>query len=501
MSFHFFQVILAFCIISLCAAATTQTKVKPTSKSKDVKEKRDAAVVNGPYSYEAPQKSFQVPIHAQQQQQKAAPIEYHHSSPKAVAPLDYYQPTQNAPIHIQPQPQYHHEAPQFTSSYGYPTAVESLFSQQEQPIKGYGEYSFAYPSFESFSHMPYVHYNQDLNKINAQFVDLSEFKAPSISGYKAAQYQPSFSFGSPAPAYSFPSHSYSAPQQQHQQQQHAYIPSYHSVPSAPSHPQPYGFSQSPSAIFVPQTISISPKPIKTPDYASGTKGLSHFSTISSVGAPEQSYYKQQYEIPQYTQTERPFKASHYVGSSHVDSHSEQSIANAKPSGEYLPPSKQYLPAKEQYQPVKEQYLPPKEQYLPAKEQYVTIKEQYVPTREQYAPSRQHYMPEHGPVEYQIQYVQAPSPSKAYIPPVANNYLPPKATQEPPKTYLPASPPKSSYLPPKNSYLPPSQPTKSYLPPNNPYHSISHSAPSHQFQQYQPQDSYESLDYQSQSGHK
>lgn len=490
-----------FCIIGLCAAATAQTKAKPTSKPKDNKEKRDAAVT-GPYSYEAPQKSFQIPIHAQPQQQKAAAIEYHHSAPKgasveyhhsapkaaSVAPISYYQQKQAAPIHVQPQ-QYQ-EVPQYPTSFGYPTAVESLFGQQhQQPSKDFSEYSFSYPSLESFSHMPIVHYNQELNKINSAYLDFPDFKTPSFSGYKAEQYQPSFSYGSPAPAYSFPSHSYAAPTQhsyaaptqqsyapQQQIQQHSYIasPSYHPAPPPQSQPQ-YGFSQSPSAIFVPQTISISPKPTKTPDYASGSKGLGHFSTISA-GPTEQAYYKQQYEVPQYyqlTQTERPFKASHYIGSQHVDSHSEQSIASGKPSGEYLPPSKQYLPAKEQYMPAKSVYAPAREY--------------------------QHYMPENSPVEYQIRYVTAPSPSKAYIPPVANNYLPPKAAPEPPKsTYLPASPPKSSYLPPsppKNSYLPPAQPTNNYLPPNNPYHS----APSQQFQQYQQQDSYESVDYQ--SGHK
>lgn len=356
-------------------------------------------------------------------------------------------------------------------------------------MKGFGnEYSFSYPGLESFNHMPIVHYNQELNKINSAYVTLPGYKSqsPSFSSYKgAAQYQPSYSFGSPAPAYSFPTHSYSAPQ--HLSNFAASAPSGPSGPSEHSY-YSHGFSQSPSAVYIPQAVSFSSRPAKTPDYAVGSKGLGHYSTVSSISshsvAPtQQSHIRQQsYEVPsyaQFSQTERPFKASSYLGSSHVDSHSEQSIESGKPAVNYLPPRTNYLPAKEQ---------------------------------------QHHYTPEQSPVEYQIKYIQAPA--KSYLPP-SSNYLPPsKGNPEPPKhNYLPASPPKSSYLPPsppksnylppsppKSSYLPANEPSNNYLPPNNPYqsnyHSNSNSAPSQYQQQYQ-QDSFESSEYQtvSQSGHQ
>lgn len=516
-----------------------------------MKEKRDAALTSGPYSYNNPQKSFQDTINSQQQQhhqqqqqqQKVAPIEYHQKAsqieyyqapqkqaqveyqvqgaPQKVAPLDYYQQKQQAPIHVQPQQHFQHEAiSQYPTQYSYPTAVESHFGGQ--PIKNFGDYSFSYPGFESFQQMPIEHYNSELDKISQALVTLQGYKVSSspFSGYKAESSFPSESYsfgspaqsyGSPAQAYDFPTHSIQQSFPQHQQQGYVsqYVPS-SSVSSGPAaSPAHYGFSQSPSSLFVPQTVSINipSRPTKLPDYASGVKGLGHYSTVSSISAPAptpaaykpQSYeipsYKQQsYEVPvshlynQYAQTERPFKASTYLGSSQgIDSHSEQSIANHKPAGEYLPPSKTYLPAKEQYTPTKT--------YLPAKEQYTPIKEQFAPSKEQYAP-------EHSPVEYQIQYVQVPQ--KSYLPPASNSYSPPKSVQEPPKTsYLPPTP----VSPPKNQYLPPSQPSNNYLPPSNPFQTSYHSSSTHplpqQYQQYQQQDSYETHEYQTggASGHK
>ncbi|CRK97193.1 CLUMA_CG010590, isoform A [Clunio marinus] len=529
------EVILIFCIIGLCTAAAP-TKAKTNNKQSDGKEKRESGSSSGPYSYEAPQKSIQiqVPQHQQkavvvehyqtqhqpkvaaiehyqaQPQKKVAAIEHYQTQPQKAASIDYYQESkqQPSPVHYQQSQQYH-EYPQFKSSSEYPSSFGGLYSSDI--AKEFSDYSYNYPTLEAFNHMPIVHYSPETNKINTAVVSLpgQSYKSPSYSSYKTASYQPSYSFSSPESSYSFPVHSYSYPQQE----QHAsYVSSYpsasfHSISSVPtSH---YSFTQ-PAAYYVPQSVSIAPKPTKLPDYAVGTKGLSHYSTVAAVPLPEahptQSavYIKQQqYEIPsyqqqphsvQFTQTERPFKASSYLGSSHIshgDSHHEQSISSIKPTGDYhqSQPQKNYLPAKEQQHYVPQQtYIAPSKSYLPSKEQHQYVPEQsYLTPTKTYLPSKeQHYVPEQSPVTYQVQYVQAPA--KSHIQPVAKNYLPSKAAQELPK---------SSYLPPKNSYIPPSQPTNNYLPPNNPYHSASHSSPV----QYHPLPSFETSDYQSHSGHK
>lgn len=515
-----------------------------------MKGKRDAAIEGTPFSYEQPQKSYQVYTH--QQQQKAAMVEYHQSPQKSVqveyhqapqksvqveyhqaapqqkvAPLNHYEklqaaslqaashqnahaqaaPAYAAALHVQPQEQHYEQAQQyqFPAGYGH-SGGESLFANS--PYKF--EYNYV-PSYE-IEKMPAVHYSQDINN---PFLGYSDYKGAQYSSYKpSSPYHQEYSFESPAPAHNFQSHSYLIPQQNEHLHQ-AYLAEYAAQGGAGQSAHYYGgFSQQPSAIFVPQTVSIPTKQTKVPDYASGLKGLGHYSTVSAIAAPAptQSVHKQTYEAPSYirqyshSQTERPFKASAYLGSSPVghDSYSEQSISNAKPSAQYLPPSKTYLPAKEQQHYVAPQktYLPAKEQqiYVPAKEeqQYVSIKQQhhYVPSLEHYAPSKEyHYVPEQSPVEYQIEYIQAPA--KNYLPaaPIASNYLPAKVEQ-----------PKASYLPPKKTYLPAQQPTSSYLPPSNPYqtsyHSSSQQAPAQQYQ-YQQQDSYESVEYQSvtPSGHK
>jgi hypothetical protein len=552
----FSQIVLVFCFIGLCAAATTPKPKTASKTKKDVKEKRDAAVTSGPYSYNTPQKSFQDQAH---QQQKVAPIEYHQkqtqveyqykvvpqkqaqieyeyqavpqkqaqveyqyqAAPQKVASLDHFQ--QKQPVQAQ---HFQHEGVQ----YSYPSVLEGY---EGQSVKGLGDYGFSYPGYESFQQMPIEHYNAELDKINQALVNLQGYKFDS-SSYKSPFPQESYSFGSSG--YEFP--------QAYSPQQHQSFVS-HSAPSAPAAaPQHFGFVQSPAALFVPQTVSISPKPTKIPDYASGHKGLGHFSTVSTIPlsapAPTQAAYKpQSYEVPSYKiqsyesykpqayeshsykpqayetryeapvshlynhyQTERPFKASAYLGSTQVDSHSEQSIASHKPATEYLPPSKTYLPAKE---PVKT-YLPAKEPaktYLPAREPaktYLPAKEQYVPMKEQYAPMKEQYAPQHTPVEYQIQYVQIPQ--KSYLPAAESSYSPPKASPEPPKSsYLP---PSAAAAPPKKQYLPPSQPSSNYLPPNNPYQSSYHTSSSHpqSYQHFQSEGSYESQEYQSvSSGHK
>lgn len=503
-----------------------------------MKGKRDAAIEGTPYSYEQPQKSYQVYTH--QQQQKSAMVEYHQAPQKSVqveyhqqpqksvqeyqqpqqkvAPLNHYEklqaaslqsaaPTHAAPLHVQPQEQHYEQAQQyqFPAGYGH-SGGESLFANS--PYKF--EYNYV-PSYE-IEKMPAVHYSQDINN---PFLGFSDYKNVQYASYKpSSPYHQEYSFESPAPAHNFQSHAYLIPQQNEHLHQ-AYLADYAAAHGGAGQSGHYygGFSQQPSALFVPQAISVSGKPAKVPDYASGLKGLGHYSTVSSLAAPAptKSVHKQTYEAPSYvqyshSQTERPFKASAYLGSTPVghDSYSEQSI-NAKPSAQYLPPSKTYLPAKEQQQYVapSKTYLPAKEQqiYVPAKEeqQYVSIKPQhhYVPSQEHYAPSQEyHYVPEQSPVQYQIEYIQAPA--KNYLPAApASNYLPAKAEQ-----------PKASYLPPKKTYLPASQPTSSYLPPSNPYQASYHSSSAQQqapaqHYQYQQQDAYESAEYQSvtPSGHK
>jgi hypothetical protein len=470
---------------------------------------------------QVPQKHAQVEYQVQAAPQKQ--VEYH-AVPQKVASIDYFSQKQQ-PIQVQPQQHYQHESVQFS----YPSVLESYEGQ-----KGFSDFGFNYPNYETVQQMPVGHFDADFGKLNQAVVSLPGYKVGQ-SYFKSPFSHESYSIGS---GYDFPQ-AYSP--QQHQ----AYVS--HSAPSAPA-PQQYGFVQSPAALYVPQTVSIAPKPTKTPDYASGVKGLGHFSTISAIPvsapAPTQAafkpqayevqgykapayesysykpqayetvvyksqpqayetHYKQQlYEAPvnhvynQY-QTERPFKASAYLGSSHVDSHSEQSIANHKPAAEYLPPSKTYLPAKEpakSYLPAKEPvktYLPAKEpvkNYLPAREPAKTYLPAAMPMKESYAPDHT--------VEYQIQYVQVPQ--KTYLPAAEASYSPPKASAEPPKTsYLPPSAPTA----PKKSYLPPSQPHNNYLPPSNPYHTGSSSHPQ-SYQHFQSEGSYESQEYQSvSSGHK
>lgn len=483
-----------------------------------MKEKRDAPMNTAAYSYEAPQKSHLVSI--QEQHQKAAQIEYQQATQK-VAPLNQYeQKQQQAPAQVQAQQQFYevpqqqqhqqyeaapqqqyeqisleqfeqlphnYEQPTHYASLAYPSASQAYFASE--PYKGFGgdsykgfaDFTYSFPGFESFHQMPLIHYNPEFNKINSALIDVPDLKSSSLANFKFPSFHEGFSYASPstAAAYSLPLQSYAYPHQQH-----AYVSNYVSAPSAPAAPSAhYTYSQPPSAIFVPNTVSVASKaPAKVPDYAQGTKGLGHYSTHSSLAAqapaPTQAaYVKQTYQAPSYahfTQTERPFRPSAYLGSTHIgqDPNSEQSISNnVKPTGEYLPPAKNYLPSKEQY------------------------------------------VPQQSPVEYQVHYVQAPT--KAYVQPTANSYLPPKSVQiqeSPKSSYLPPKtsyvPAKSSHLPPKSSYLPPAQPTNNYLPPNNPYQSNyqfgAHSSPS-AYQQYQqqPQSSYESVEYQSvtPSGHK
>lgn len=417
-------------------SATTQptktaTKNKAT-KEKDPKEKRESPTAN-PYSYEPPQKSFHTPLfHVNQQ--KHTNVE-HYSPQHKVAPLEYL-PKHEAP---QQQQQYHYEQVHQQQQQFHPTSfnpppmapVEHLFN--EVPVKEIEDFSFNYPHFESFSNMPSSFYSNDFEKIIAVPVNsYSSIKAP-------------YSYPAPAASYNYPQHSY---------------PMNNYAPSIPAH-YTASFTQSPGALFIPQSVSIPHKHAggKTPDYSHGSKGLSHFSTVSSL-APISSSYKNQHshDVPSYafSQTERPFKPSAFLGAS-VISHEH--------SNEHFVPSKTYLPSKE---------------YHHQPQQHIA----------------QQYAAQAVPVEYQIQYVQVPA-GKSYLP-SSNNYLPvskPVVEHQPPKSsYLPASVaiPSKPYLPPqqpapvkiehpKNSYLPPQN---TYLPPNNPYAGAASPQQSHYH--YQPQ---------------
>lgn len=508
--FFYFQLFLVVVYLMASASAADKNagkaKVTALKNQKDPKEKRDAPA-SGPYSYEAPQKAFHSPaVHVQPPQPKHTHVEPYTQQHK-VAPLEYIAKQEQQHEQYHPTSFVAPAQPQIQHQVQHVQHVENLFAQ---PIKEIEDFSLNYPQYDSFDQFP-GYFGQYEKLIAVPVKPVSSLK--TMPYYQAAQ------------SYSYPQHSY---------------PMATYAASIPAH-YTSGFTQSPSSIFVPQTVSIASKPHgKIPDYAQSSKGLSHYSTFSSI-QPVSSSYKQQatYDMPSYafTQTERPFKASPFLGASVVPSESY------KYEKQEYAPSKTYLPAKEQYVvPVKEQYgVPAKEQYtyVPQKEQYATaVKEQYVtPLKEHYnsyAPPKeqfytpqvqkdyyQQYAPQAAPINYEIQYVQYPA-GKSYLPPASSvnyiapstpihsypqaaspptsSYLPPQKMIESPKnSYLPPpAAPTKSYLPPakvekpKNNYLPPSPPptqSNTYLPPNNPFSSHQQSS----------QEIYDSSEYY--SGHK
>jgi len=583
---NYFQTTLSvILVVGLCTAAdTTSSKTKTVVKEKEAKEKRDAggSTGSGPYSYVAPQKQFQSPIHVSQQPQAKFINSDHQQTIQKVAPLEYTK-QEVAPVQVQhlqhveqPAQQYHPTTFHHQASVHYAPEAENTLAQA---YKAYDDFAYSYPSFESFNQMPIVHYNGDYDKISTSVISIPGYSLKSAPMYANIKSAPaSYSYAAPyvshpsTSSYVVPS-SYSYPSQSsnHQSAQHSYpsAPAYsYANTYAPANSHSAGYtSQIPAAVYVSQPIIHKPVQTKAPIYATGSKGLSHYSSVNVAPIavhPSNAYVKNTFEVPSYTQTERPFKPSAFLGASHIsggDSYTEQSISSGKPvnTAEYYVPSKSYLPAKETVQyvsyPAKEsvqysshpnkenvQYIsyPNKEasQYIsyPNKEasQYISYpnKEnaQYIsyPAKEsvQYSsqPAKESVQYVSQPqVEYQIQYVQ--QPAKSYLPPVANSYLPPKsAVPEAPKnSYLPPTAsypqaPSKNYLPakvekPVSTYLPP---TKTYLPPSAPYqnqqyqHQQAQSAPAqsntgvhHQYQQ-QSQESYDSSEYQtvvSQSGHK
>lgn len=528
------------CFVGILAIDAATTEKKPTTttnnnvkKNKDIKEKRDAAQTHSvPYSYETPQKSFQVPAQSQYQQ-KVAAIEYqqprqeqHQQTQQVqhVQHVQHIQPQQYQKVQPQIQQQYHHiqeSAPQQHSFSSYPSAGLESFYGQPMKSSGFGDFGYEFPGFENFEHVQGLNYNQNVQNINSAYAG-GQYGIPSKSPIYSIKQQvefPSFNYADlhsaglaqSAPSYSFPMQAYAIPQQQLHESIPAYFNSY--APQAQSYaphaqsyaPQAshsyapielgYGFNQ--AALYTPQALAISAsKPTKTPDYAHGVKGLGHFSTASALSAaPTTSYSKPSYQ-PQYQYiqqaTEKPFRASAFLGASQShDSLTEQSIASIKPANDYLPPSKQYLPAKEQHnQLAQHQQLAQQHYQQPQKQQ-----------------QQQHQFIHHIPASehVQVQYIQQ-QPSKTYITPSQNSFSSKPFAQAPKNNYLP---PQNNYLPPKSSYLP-AKPSNSYLPANHQFTSNSNSHPSlsshhHQQQQQQyaqPQqytqsheDSYE-LDYQS-----
>lgn len=557
-------------VIGLCSAAdTTSSKTKTANKEvvKEAKEKRDAGSTgSGPYSYVAPQKQFHAPIHVAQPQPKYANTENHQQQQQhhqqqtiqKVAPLEYTK-HEAAPVqvqqlqHVEQSAQTYHPTTfhQQASVHYAPETENSL----AQAYKAYDDFAFAYPSYESFSQMPIVHYNGDYDKISSSVISIPGYNLKSAPMYTNIKSVPTYSYAAPytshqpstssyvvPSSYSYPSHS-----SNHQSAQHSYPSAPYSYANtyAPATSHSAGYtSQIPTAVYVSQPIVHKPVQTKAPVYASGTKGLSHYSSanVAPIAVHQSNaYVKNTYEVPSYTQTERPFKPSAFLGASHIsggDSYTEQSISSGKPvnTAEYYVPSKSYLPAKETVQyvsyPIKEsaqyssypansQYSsypakqnvhyssqPAKETYQfvsqPAKETYQfvsqpakeTVQYSSYPIKEnvQYSahPTKETVQYVSQPqIEYQIQYVQ--QPAKSYLPPVANSYLPPKSvTPEAPKnSYLPPTTaypqaPSKTYLPakvekPVSTYLPP---TKTYLPPSTPYqnqqyqHQQAASAPAH-----------------------
>ena len=515
-------------------AATVEKKPNTTTiqnvkKSKDVKEKRDAAQTQKvPYSYETPQKTFQVPAQTQYQQ-KVAAIEYQQprqEQHQQVQHIQHIQPQQYQKVQPEIQQQYQHveeSAPQQHTFSSYPSAgLESFFSQ---PMKssGFGDFGYDFPGFENFEHVQGLNYNQNMQNINNAYV-IGQYGVPSKSQIYSIKQQveyPSFNYADlhssglaqTVPSYNFPMQSYAIPQQQ----LHEGIPSYfHSyapkaqsyAPDAQSYaPQAlhsyapielgYGFNE--AALYTPQALAISAsKPTKTPDYAHGVKGLGHFSTASalSAAAPTASYSKPSYQ-PQYQYiqqaTEKPFRASAFLGSSPShDSLTEQSIASLKPANDYLPPSKQYLPAKEQQlhqqQPQQtQQHYQQHNQQSQKHYQQPQQPQQHHQQPQQPQQQQTHHYIQHIPTSEHVQHVQyiQQQPSKTYIAPSHNSLSSKPFTQAPKNNYLP---PQNNYLPPKSSYLPP-KPSNSYIPANHQFTSSSNSNPAHHHHQQQQQQQY------------
>ena len=256
-------------------------------------------------------------------------------------------------------------------------------------------------------------------------------------------------------------------------------------------------------------------------YANGMKGLGHF---ASYLVPEMmSYAKPNYEQSNLygfygEQTEKPFKASPYMGSHYTpasqDSYSEQSVTNVKPLNSYIPQkeslaSNSYVVNKEYqhlntYNPpkgaqsqgaqvaqpqgshapqVSKSYLPASKGYAPAMQHYEVsqfsyqkpannvqniyvkddqISNSYLPQQElsyaSYAPSMEYQISNHYPEKQAQNSYQISSiyPSKEIQ--ISNTYLPTKHAQIS-HTYLPQEHKISSKPPVKETQV-----TNSYLPP-------------------------------------
>lgn len=456
-----FQALLSLLLtISLCSANAEQKKI--SEDKKELKEKRDT--VSAPYNYDVPQKSFHVPNYPSQPQPKYTNVDQH--VVQKVVPLEDSKARQEISVTpIQESAQQFHPTTfhqQFQYSAQQPIA-------QPQSYKGYADFAFAYPNYESFSQMPIVHYNGDYDKLTSSVINIPSYSykaAPMYTSYKAS---PLYGF-SAAP---YTSHTPAAVTPSY--------PKYQSVPqSYAASPFSYVSSQNhaPATYYVQKTIVS--KPSKIPEYAQGSKGLGKYSSHSSV--PVVHHSQNTYDSPSYyTENERPFKPSAYLGASHVDLYNSYQHSGSKLTNpaEYAIPSKTYLPSKESY-----------------------------PTHPQQ-------------IEYQIQYVPQQQPSKPHS--IGNTYLPPKVishevpkeiyiTSTTPHPHIPAK----QYLPavekPVSTYLPAiEKPANTYLPSK---HSFSPAAQYHHTQQTQAavgvphnsyqQNAYDSAEYQavvSQSGHK
>lgn len=515
MYFILLQIFLVVCIIGLCSGVAVKTKDATKTKTtevKDTKEKRESSVSSGPYSYDPPQKSFTIPLHETLKTQttyeyKPAKVQYEYV--QKPAQIEVVQIPKKVSVSLPTSVEhYHQEAKQVAANqdhysqpqvqYSYPSALESYL--QALSLKNYHQQQ---------DHSPVVYYQpsqsehsapqQQQNSYYYKFpTSSSTYKAPATSGYTYS-YQPLHTTH-------VPSYNYISESQPQQQQQQVY----------------HGYSEIPSQqqLFYPSFASeLSHKPMKTPDYAIGHKGLGHYASVAAL-SPEfsSSYYKPQstHEYQYFsTQTERPFRPSVHLTTPirGYDSYSEQSIGNLKPSIEYLPPKKTYLPAKEEiaqpsktYLPVKEQVIEfvtqPSKKYLPSKPaEYLNPQSHYhIPKQEQRQPQ----------VEYQIQYITVPE--KSYLPPSSpsapqNTYIPPKKVQESPKnTYIPPIVVSSTTAKPM---IHTTQASKHiYLPPNNPYqqqsnYQIDHMSPSI-YEQYNQDEQYDNNEYQqhySSSSHK
>lgn len=420
------------------AAAQSKLPNKAAVKKREGENRRQRNVLlTAPYQYEVPKRQLNLPV--------KVPVNDYAYYTSHDGPEGKNFQYNSGPTFQQQQPYYENQP----SSYPLKNPLDPGFAFQG--FEGFPQFQSGYSQLGNFNKLPaYPNYQANYNY---------EKIKPAYS---------SFGYGNSQPFYNFPpQYSYNLNAYPTQQPQYAI-----NNPYIVSHPQ-----------------AALPPPIKTPDYALGYKGLSHYSSTSP--APVQThkglsnhassqYTPQSSSVVSYSHNQKhpskynnkpiyeqsplhtsfrgsahkPFRASVQVLNPQgiYDSYGDQSITNEKPVGAYEYSLNQYAPSK--------QYLPAKE-YLPVKEH--TTESQYSTGLE----------PPHQ-TERPAQYL---TPTKTYQVPVYQTpYLPVKVTTETPAVST------TGYYTTKSPY-----PSNQYLPATSQSHaqsSVQYSSPQiSQYQQY------------------